>query len=64
MGEVIRRITGKKLGEFFRDEVAGPLGVDFHIGLAESEFGRVSQRHPAAAAADRLRCSSTPRWWW
>ena len=46
VGEVIRRITGKKLGEFFRDEVAGPLGVDFHIGLAESEFGRVSNVIP------------------
>jgi CubicO group peptidase (beta-lactamase class C family) len=46
VGEVIRRITGKKLGEFFRDEVAVPLGVDFHIGLAESEFGRVSNVIP------------------
>lgn len=46
VGEVIRRITGKKLGEFFRDEVATPLGVDFHIGLAESEFGRVSNVIP------------------
>ncbi|MEY4338252.1 MAG: hypothetical protein RLZ14_102 [Actinomycetota bacterium] len=46
VGEVIRRVSGKKLGEFFRDEVAGPLGVDFHIGLAESEFGRVSNVIP------------------
>jgi len=46
VGEVIRRITGKKLGEFFRDEVAGPLNLDFHIGLAPSEFGRVSNVIP------------------
>jgi len=46
VGEVIRRITGKKLGEFFRDELAGPLGADFHIGLPESEFGRVSNVIP------------------
>jgi len=46
VGEVIRRITGKKLGEFYRDEVARPLGLDFHIGLAESEFGRVSNVIP------------------
>ncbi len=46
VGEVIRRITGKKLGEFFRDEVAVPLGIDFHIGLAESEFGRISNVIP------------------
>ena len=46
VGEVIRRITGKKLGEFYRDEVAGPLGLDFHIGLADSEFGRISNVIP------------------
>ncbi len=42
VGEVIRRITGLKLGEFFAKEVAGPLGADFHIGLDPSEFHRVS----------------------
>jgi CubicO group peptidase (beta-lactamase class C family) len=46
VGEVIRRITGKKLGQFFHDEVAEPLGIDFHIGLPESEFGRVSNVIP------------------
>ena len=33
VGEVVRRITGRSLGVFFADEVAGPLGADFHIGL-------------------------------
>jgi CubicO group peptidase (beta-lactamase class C family) len=33
VGEVVRRITGRSLGAFFADEVAGPLGADFHIGL-------------------------------
>ncbi len=42
IGEVIRRITGKRLGEFFAAEIAGPLGADFHIGLPPSEFPRVA----------------------
>ena len=42
VGEVIRRITSSKLGEFFAREIAGPLGADFHIGLSPSEFHRVS----------------------
>ncbi len=42
IGEVIRRIDGRTLGKFFAEEVAGPLGGDFHIGLAESEFGRIA----------------------
>ena len=41
VGEVVRRISGKSVGTFFADEVAGPLGLDFWIGLPESEEGRV-----------------------
>ena len=41
--EIVRRVTGRSLGTFFRDEIAGPLGADFHIGLPESEDHRVAQ---------------------
>jgi len=41
VGEVIRRATGKTLGQFFADEVAGPLGLDFWIGLPVELEGRV-----------------------
>ena len=40
--EVVRRISGKSLGTFFADEVAGPLGLDFRIGLPASKERRVS----------------------
>ena len=46
IGEVVRRITGKSLGTFFKEEIAGPLGADFHIGLDKSNFGRVSHVVP------------------
>jgi CubicO group peptidase (beta-lactamase class C family) len=46
IGEVIRRITGQRLGKFFAAEIAGPLGADFHIGLAPSEFPRVAKMVP------------------
>jgi CubicO group peptidase (beta-lactamase class C family) len=42
IGEVIRRITGQRLGEFFAVRIAGPLGADFHIGLPLREFHRVA----------------------
>jgi CubicO group peptidase (beta-lactamase class C family) len=42
-GELIRRITGTRAGEFLRREVAGPLGADVHIGLAASDHGRVAE---------------------
>jgi CubicO group peptidase (beta-lactamase class C family) len=46
IGEVIRRITGQRLGEFFAAHIAGPLGADFHIGLPPSEFHRVANVVP------------------
>jgi CubicO group peptidase (beta-lactamase class C family) len=46
VGEVVRRVSGRSLGTFFAEEIAGPLGADFHIGLDPSEFGRVSNVVP------------------
>ena len=43
VGEIVRRISGKSLGTFFRENVAEPLGLDFWIGLPESEESRVSR---------------------
>ena len=56
VGEVIRRITGKSLGTVFREEIAEPLGADFHIGLPASEDARVADLiapPPGSGIADR-----------
>lgn len=42
VGEVVRRITGQSLGTFFADEIAGPLGLEFWIGLPDEQQHRVS----------------------
>src|SRR6185369_46760 len=42
-GEIVRRAGGKTLGVLFRDEIAGPLAADFHIGLPTSEESRVAE---------------------
>ena len=46
IGEVVRRITGKTLGAFFREEVTSKLGADFYIGVPESEFSRIADLIP------------------
>jgi CubicO group peptidase (beta-lactamase class C family) len=56
-GEIVRRVTGQSLGRFFREEVAEPLGADFHIGLDPAHDARVADLVPpesgiAAAALD------------
>lgn len=43
IGELIRRITGKSLGTFFREEIAEPLKADFHIGLLKKDDNRVAE---------------------
>jgi len=49
VGEVVRRVTGRTLGTVFRQEIAEPLGADFHIGLPASEDARVADLIPPAA---------------
>ncbi len=49
VGELIRRVTGKTPGAFFRDEIAAPLGADFAIGLPAAEDGRVAEMVPPPA---------------
>jgi CubicO group peptidase (beta-lactamase class C family) len=43
VGELVRRVTGKSLGTFLRDEVCEPLGADAWIGLPEALDDRVAE---------------------
>ena len=42
VGEVIRRVSGRSVGRFFAEEVAGPLGADFFIGTPPEADSRVA----------------------
>jgi len=46
VGELVRRISGKTLKRFVAEEIAGPLGADFQIGAAESDWARISDVVP------------------
>jgi CubicO group peptidase (beta-lactamase class C family) len=46
VGELVRRISGKMLKQFVADEIAGPLGADFQIGAAESDWDRIAHVVP------------------
>jgi CubicO group peptidase (beta-lactamase class C family) len=57
VGEVIRRVTGCTVGNYFRNDIAGPLGLDFWIGLPEEEEDRVAtlvSMIPEGLSADLL----------
>ena len=46
LGEIVRRVSGKTVGTFLREEVTGKLGADYNIGLKSDEIARVSDMHP------------------
>ncbi len=46
IGEPIRRVSGRTPGTFFREEIAKPLGVDYHIGLSQADLARVTDLNP------------------
>jgi len=43
VGEVIRRVTGRTVGRFFAEEVAGPMSLDTYIGLPPELHARVAK---------------------
>ena len=47
VGEVVRRVDGRSVGRFFAEEIAGPTGADFHIGLGAEHDHRVARVIPA-----------------
>jgi CubicO group peptidase (beta-lactamase class C family) len=51
VGELVRRIDGRSIGCYFREELAEPLGLDFHIGLEEAQHARCAEMIPARPAA-------------
>ena len=50
VGELVRRVSNKSLGTFFRDELAQPLGIDFWIGAPEAALPRIAPVIPYQAA--------------
>ncbi|MBY0230679.1 MAG: beta-lactamase family protein [Gemmataceae bacterium] len=42
VGELVRRVSGQSLSDFFREKIALPYGLDFHLGLPEVDEPRVA----------------------
>ena len=46
VGELVRRISGKPLKQFIAEEIAGPLGADFRLGVPEEDWARTADIVP------------------
>jgi len=47
VGELVRRVSGRSVGRFFQEEIAGPLEADVHIGTGPTLDARVAEVVPA-----------------
>lgn len=55
VGEIVRRVAGRTIGTVLREDVAGPLGADVHIGLDVREHRRAAEfLWPEAPAASGM----------
>ncbi|MET8609634.1 serine hydrolase domain-containing protein [Streptomyces misionensis] len=58
-GELVRRVTGRPVGEWIADEITRPVGADVWLGLPEAERGRAGRvgdiEAPQESGALRLR---------
>jgi CubicO group peptidase (beta-lactamase class C family) len=43
LGEVVRRVTGRTIGQYLRTEIAEPMGIDVHIGLPVAQHNRCAE---------------------
>jgi CubicO group peptidase (beta-lactamase class C family) len=51
LGEVMKRVCGKSVSPFVRDEISGPLGAEYNIGrLTADEIGNVVEVMPDMSA--------------
>jgi CubicO group peptidase (beta-lactamase class C family) len=55
VGEIVHRVAKKRMGVFFQDEVAKPLGLDFWIGLPEAQEHRVAPMIQAMPTPDVMQ---------
>ena len=59
LGELVRRITGKTIGTFFKEEIAEPMDIDFHIGTPDALDDRIAEMIPPKHKTSMERLSES-----
>ena len=50
VGELVRRVTGRRIGRFFREEIVHPLALDAFIGCGPELDARIAELVPSPPA--------------
>jgi CubicO group peptidase (beta-lactamase class C family) len=64
VGELVRHIDGRGLGRFAREEVCGPLGLDFFVGLTAAEQARAVDLIGLDEYFTQRRAAEMPQLYW
>ncbi len=54
-GEIVRRVSGMSVREFMQENVCGPLGADYQIGVGETDLDRIADLTPNAVGNAMLK---------
>jgi CubicO group peptidase (beta-lactamase class C family) len=60
LGEVVRRVTGRTIGQYLRTEIAEPMGIDVHIGLPAADHHRCAEMINKPHIRDVLASGGAP----
>lgn len=60
LGEVVRRATGRTIGQYLRTEIAEPMGIDVHIGLPAADHHRCAEMINKPHIRDVLAAGGAP----
>ncbi|WP_314222180.1 serine hydrolase domain-containing protein [Streptomyces zaehneri] len=60
-GELVRRITGRTIGEWIADEIAGPVRADLWLGLPRAQRARVGRVGQVDAPAPSGALKTRPK---
>jgi CubicO group peptidase (beta-lactamase class C family) len=60
VGELVRRVDGRSLGEHLREDVCGPAGLEFFVGLRPGELQRAVDLTGFGDAFDRSTAAERP----
>ena len=54
LGELVRRVTGQRIGAYIASEISGPLGLSYWVGLPEEQLGRCATLVPPEGGSDAV----------
>ena len=58
VGEVVRRVSGRSIGRYLREEIAEPLDADIHFGVSADDDARVAEIRVGSGAE-----AGSPSFW-